>query len=114
RRVRVYTIGFGTDHPTDLVCSAEQLGAVGVPGSFGGGGGLGGGGGRSFLTMDETTLKAVAAGTGRHYYQAQDADQLRDAFAKLPSDVQRQHEEHEISVWFVVAGALLAISALAV
>src|SRR4051794_22015799 len=24
RRVRVYTIGFGTDHPTDLVCSAEQ------------------------------------------------------------------------------------------
>ena len=112
RRVRVYTIGFGTDHPTDLVCSAAQLGAGGFGGGFGGGGG----GGRAarpgnFLTMDEATLKAVAAETGGTYYQAQDADQLRDVFTKLPSDIQNQHEEHEISVWFVIAGALLAAGA---
>ena len=35
------------------------------------------------------------------------ADQLGDVFAKLPSDIQNQHEEHEISVWFVIAAALL-------
>ena len=38
RRVRVYTIGFGTDNPTALVCTAAQLGA----GVFDGGGGNGG------------------------------------------------------------------------
>ena len=58
---------------------------------------------------DETTLKAVAAATGGTYYAAEDADQLRDVFAKLPSDIQNQHEEHEISVWFVLAGALLVV-----
>ena len=114
RRVRVYTIGFGTDHATALVCSAAQLGAGVFDGGPGGGGGFGGfgGGRRNFLDRDETTLKAVAAATGGTYYQAEDADQLRDVFAKLPSDIQNQHEEHEISVWFVFAGALLAVGAL--
>jgi Ca-activated chloride channel family protein len=113
RRVRVYTIGFGTDHPTDLVCSAEQLGAGGFGGGFGGGGGGGGfgGGGRNFLTRDEATLKAVAAATGGAYYQAEDAEQLRGVFAKLPSDIQHQRQEREISVWFVIGGALLAVGA---
>jgi Ca-activated chloride channel family protein len=115
RRVRVYTIGFGTDHPTAMVCSASQLGAGGFdggPGAGGGGGGFGGGGRRNFLVRDEATLKAVAAATGGTYYAAEDADQLRDVFAKLPSDIQNQHEEHEISAWFVLAGALLVIGAL--
>ena len=40
------------------------------------------------------------------------ADQLGDVFAKLPSDIQNQHEEHEISVWFVIAAALLVVGAL--
>ena len=114
RRVRVYTIGFGTDHPTALVCSAAQLGADGFDGGPGGGPGFGGTGGgrRNFLDRDETTLKAMAAATGGTYYQAEDADQLRDVFAKLPSDIRNQHEEEEISVWFVFAGALLALGAL--
>ena len=113
RRVRVYTIGFGTDHPTDLVCSAEQLGAGGFGGGFGGGGpgGPGGGGGRNFLIRDEATLKAVAAATGGAYYQAEDAEQLTTVFAKLPSDVQHQREEREISVWFVMAGAVFVAAA---
>ena len=44
----------------------------------------------------------MAAATGGTYYQAEDADQLRDVFAKLPSDIRNQHEEEEISVWFVL------------
>jgi Ca-activated chloride channel homolog len=114
RRVRVYTIGFGTDQPTALVCSAAQLGAGGFDGGPGGGGfgGPGGNGRRNFLVRDETTLKAVAAATGGTYYAAEDANQLREVFAKLPSDIQNQHEDHEISSWFVLAGALLVAGAL--
>ena len=115
RRVRVYTIGFGTDQATALVCSAAQRGADvfdGGPDRGGPGFGGTGGGRRNFLDRDETTLKAMAAATGGTYYQAEDADQLRDVFAKLPSDIHNQHEEHEISVWFVFAGALLAVTAL--
>lgn len=113
RRVRVYTIGFGTDQPTALVCSAAQLGAGGFDGGPGGGPGGGvPGGRRNFLLRDETTLKAVAAATGGTYYAAEDAEQLREVFAKLPSDIQNQHEEHEISAWFVIAGALIAVGAL--
>ncbi len=115
RRVRVYTIGFGTENPTAMVCSAAQLGAGGFdggPGGGAGGGGFGGSGRRNFLVRDEATLKAVAAATGGTYYAAEDADQLRDVFAQLPSDIQNQHEEHEISVWFVLAGAVLVLGAL--
>ena len=75
---------------------------------FGGGPG---GPRRNFLIRDEATLKAVAAATGGTYYAAEDADQLREVFAKLPSDIQNQHEEHEISAWLVLAGALLALGA---
>jgi Ca-activated chloride channel family protein len=123
RRVRIYTIGFGTDNPLTLSCSPEQLGAGAFDRPFGGGGGgftggggggggfQGGGGRRSFLTIDEDTLKAVAAQTGGQYYQAQDATQLRNVFASLPSDIHHQREQHEISVWFVILGALLAAGA---
>ena len=113
--MRVYTIGFGTDHPTAMVCSAVAARCRRVrrrPGAGGGGGGFGGGGRRNFLVRDEATLKAVAATTGGTYYAAEDADQLRDVFAKLPSDIQNQHEEHEISAWFVLVGALLVVGAL--
>lgn len=112
RRIRVFTIGFGTDNPTALVCSATQLGARDFDGGQGGPG-FGGVGNRrrNFLERDETTLKAVAAATGGTYYAAEDSDQLRDVFAKLPSDIQNQHEEHEFSAWLVLAGALLTFSA---
>ncbi|MCU1676968.1 MAG: von Willebrand factor type [Frankiales bacterium] len=113
RRIRIYTIGFGTDQPTALVCSAQQLGAGGFDGPPGGGRGPnGGGGGRNFLTRDEATLQAVAAKTGGTYYQAQDAEQLNSVFAELPRAIEHQHEEREISVWFVIAGAILAMGAL--
>ena len=110
RRVRVYTIGFGTDHPTNLVCTPEQLGAGGFDGGFTGAF-RGGGGGRNFLVMDEPALRAVAAATGGTFYAAGDADELRRVFAELPNDVQHQHEEREISVWFVLLGAAFVVLA---
>jgi Ca-activated chloride channel family protein len=111
RRVRIYTIGFGTTTPTERVCTREQLGA-----DVFGDGGFGGGGGpprSQFLLIDEPTLRAVADVTGGEFYRAEDADQLRGVFAGLPHEIVLQHEQHEISVVFAIVGAVLAMGAVA-
>jgi Ca-activated chloride channel homolog len=117
RRVRVFTIGFGTTNPASVVCTREQLGGDGIGGDgFGGGpppgGGGGGGGRRNFLVADEPTLIKVAEMTGATYHKAEDADQLRDVFAKLPKQVVLQKKDREVSVAFAALGALLAIAAV--
>jgi Ca-activated chloride channel homolog len=130
RRVRVYTIGFGTENPSgSMSCTVDQLGGdISLGGGFGGGGaiggggfgggrqrgggGFGGGGRRRFLVTDEPTLKAVAAMTGGKFYKAQDAKQLKGVFANLPRDVQLQKRRIELSAGFAALGALL--TALAV
>ena len=116
RRVRVFTIGFGTTNPAPPSCTRAQLGGdVFDPGGFGGGGGFGGFGGggfRGFLVADEPTLMAVAEQTGGAFYAAEDADQLRDVFADLPKDVARQRQLTEITWWFVAIGGLLALGAV--
>jgi Ca-activated chloride channel family protein len=113
RRVRVYTIGFGTTNPTEMVCTREQLGAdVFFEGGFGGGGGGPPGGFRQFLVIDEPTLQAVADLTGGAFYKAEDADQLRTVFAGLPNQIELQTEQSEVTVGFALAGALLAIGAI--
>lgn len=118
RRVRVYTIGFGTANPAQLSCSAAQLGLEGAGGGFGGGGfgggGFGGGfgGGRSPLVANEEVLTTVAEETGAKYYKAEDATQLRKVFADLPKDVTTQKEKREMSQWFAALGALLAGAAI--
>jgi Ca-activated chloride channel homolog len=119
RRVRVYTIGFGTTQPMPLVCSRQQLGG-GVPfgDQFGGPVAVGPGGPGSigeipnqFVNIDEPKLRAVAELTGGKYYRAQNADQLVGVFDDLPQRVVRQDERREISVYFVLFGALLVVSA---
>ena len=121
RRVRVYTIGFGTDNPAPPACTRAQLGGqVFDPNGFGGGGGggfggggFGGGGGRGGRSADVPTLQAVAAQTGGTYHGAEDADQLRDVFSDLPKDVATQKRPVEIT-WIIAAfGALLAAAAVA-
>src|SRR3954454_7140707 len=79
RGVRVYPIGFGTQNPTSMVCTAQQAGGQGL-GSFGGPVPSGGapGRGRSFLTADEPTLREVADVTGGEYFSAGDSDRLQD------------------------------------
>jgi Ca-activated chloride channel family protein len=114
RRVRVYTIGFGTTNPTELVCTREQLGADAFDEGGFGQGGFTGGGQRSsqFLLIDEPTLRAVAESTGGTFYRAEDADQLRGVFANLPNQIELQKEKREISVLFAIAGGLLAAAAV--
>jgi Ca-activated chloride channel family protein len=114
RRVRVYTIGFGTDDPEELVCAPDQLGAGSFEeiGGFLSGGDDGFGGFRQFLVIDEPTLQDVADITGGEYFRATDAEQLTEVFRDLPSQVTLQDEEHEISAWFVATAALLIALAL--
>ncbi len=121
RRVRVYTIGFGTENPSgSMSCTADQLGgdiSFGG-GGFGGGnrqlggGGFGGGGRRRFLVTDEPTLKTVASMTGGKFYKAQDAEQLKGVFANLPRDVKLQKRNIELTAGFAAFGALLTLAAV--
>jgi Ca-activated chloride channel family protein len=119
RNLRVYTIGFGTTNPQQMVCTPQQLGGDafsdgfwGGGGGFPGGGGPGGGGFRRFLVLDEPTLRGMAEITGGAYYRAENAEQLYDVFVELPNEIVLQTERLEISAIFSILGA--AFAALAV
>ncbi len=114
RRIRVFTIGFGTSNPSPLVCSAAQFGgeALGPPA-----GGLpppqfdlprSG----NFLQIDEPTLRFIARTTGGAYHRAASADQLERVLTNLPKRVVSVKEVHELTVFFVGLGALLAVGAV--
>ncbi|MCB0168423.1 MAG: VWA domain-containing protein [Anaerolineae bacterium] len=116
RGIRVYTIGFGTSDPGQMICSQQQIGSDTFSGRFGGfGGGFGGGGGgnfRRFVVIDETTLRAVADMTGGTYFRAENADQLLNVFLNLPTQIVLQKESLEISVLFSILGAIFVIAAV--
>jgi Ca-activated chloride channel family protein len=118
RRVRVYTIGFGTTHPGPLACTPQQLGGFG--GGFGGGGFPGGGfpaggfpgGFRNPLVADLPPLQEVSRLTGGQSYTARTASQLSGVFSNLPKQIAVQKERHEITSEFALFGALLVLLAL--
>ncbi|MGA3351788.1 MAG: VWA domain-containing protein [Acidimicrobiales bacterium] len=118
RRVRVYTIGFGTTHPGPLECTPQQM-AGELVGGFAGGF-TGGAYGRSFrfapgvpnpLVADLPPLRQVSQFTGGVSYSAQDEPQLAKVFASLPKEIGVQKERHEITWFFAFLGALLALAA---
>jgi Ca-activated chloride channel homolog len=115
RRIRVYTIGFGTTTPTPLVCDSSQIAGGGAFGS-GGGGGFGYSGGRDGgvnpFVIDEAALQQVAATTGGRYYRAVDAGQLDTALKDLPSSVTVAHKHVDVSDAFAGLGGLLAALAI--
>ncbi|MCB0107742.1 MAG: VWA domain-containing protein [Caldilineaceae bacterium] len=114
RRVRVYTIGFGTDNPGQMICNRQQAGSDIFGGGFGGGFGFGGGGGnlRRFLIIDEETLQTIAEMTGGTYFRAENADQLLEIFQDLPTQIVLQQENIELSAIFSLLGALIGVVAV--
>jgi Ca-activated chloride channel homolog len=117
RRVRIYTIGYGTTHPGPLRCTPQQGGFYFTSGNFGGGGFGGGGasgfgGGATFpLIADLPPLQEVSRFTGAASYTARDESQLRKVFANLPKHIVVSKERHEVSAAFAAIGALLALAA---
>jgi Ca-activated chloride channel family protein len=109
RRVRVFTIGFGTTNPAPMICTADQVGAdqFGGMGGFPGGFGGRGGGGFRGQEIDEDALQQVADTTGGRYFRAEDSDQLAGVLNDLPREIGLHKEKTEITVWFLLAGALL-------
>jgi Ca-activated chloride channel family protein len=107
RRVRVYTIGFGTTHPETLECAGSEFnGFTGVSG-------FGTNDGRNPLSVDEDALKRIAATTGAKYYRAQQGGQLQNAFRDLPSTITVVYKRTDIAAWFAGAGGLLIAIAVA-
>jgi Ca-activated chloride channel homolog len=112
RRVRVFTIGFGTTTPSQMVCTADQVSGDSFMGGggFRGGGGFGGGGRGRVQEIDEDALTKVADLTGGQYFKAQDADELNGVLRDLPKEIGLHKENVEISFWFVLAGAVLVVT----
>ncbi|AGL13777.1 VWA domain-containing protein [Actinoplanes sp. N902-109] len=109
RRVRVFTIGFGTTDPAQMVCTPDQVSGD----SFLGGGPRGGGfGGGRNQQIDEEALTSVADLTGGRYFRAEDADQLNGVLSDLPKEFGLHRENVEISAWFVLAAALLVLTGM--
>jgi Ca-activated chloride channel family protein len=104
RGVKIYTIGFGTDHNTSIPNCGFQGGDP-FAGQFFGGGGF-------HREIDEGTLKQIANLTGGSYHLAASASELQDVFQNLPTQLTTVVETTEVSVMFVVAGAFLVTLAI--
>jgi Ca-activated chloride channel family protein len=119
RKVRVFTIGFGTTNPAPMSCGPGQFGGFGGGGPGGGGGGFSGGGGGfrgggfSAGLADYATLTQVSHITGGTFYRAQNASELQSAFRHLPGTVTFTRESRDIASWFAGAGGLLIAAAIA-
>jgi Ca-activated chloride channel family protein len=112
RGVRVFTIGYGTDNPTQLACNSTQFGGFG--GGIGGGGlGGGGGAGGNPFQADYSALMQISKTTGGTFYRAQDATQLSSALAKLPAAFTIVHKQVDIAAAFAALGGLLIAVAVA-
>jgi Ca-activated chloride channel family protein len=114
RRVRVFTIGFGTTQPSPMVCTPDQVSGDSFlgGGGFPGGGGFGGGARGRVQEIDEDALTKVADLTGGRYFKAQDADELDGVLGDLPKEIGLHKENVEISFWFVLAGAVLVFTGI--
>ncbi|MFC4536225.1 VWA domain-containing protein [Sphaerisporangium dianthi] len=115
RRVRVFTIGFGTTNPAPMVCDNAQFEGFGGSGGLGGPGGFGRGGfdrGRNPRTIDEPGLKRIAQTTGGSYHRAENADQLQNALDALPGSFTVVRQRVDTAAAFAAGGAVLVIAAL--
>ena len=114
RRIRVYTIGFGTINNTSpMNCGDfQEFDQFGGGQGFGFGNPFGGGGGGFRRELDEATLKQIADMTGGSYYAATSASELQNVFQNLPTYLVTTRETIEISAFFTTIAALLLIAAM--
>ncbi|MET8049063.1 VWA domain-containing protein [Streptosporangium sp. NPDC005286] len=113
RRVRVFTIGFGTTNPAPMVCDNSQFDGRGFGGRGGGFGGRGGfDSGRNPRTIDEPALKRIAQTTGGSYHRAENADQLQSALDTLPGSFTVIRQRVDTAAAFAAGGAVLIAAAL--
>jgi len=110
RNLRVYTIGFGTTQPSQMVCTRDQISGDAAFRGDGSRGGFGRGG--RFQQIDEETLTQVAKMTGGEYFQAKNAEALSRVLRDLPNSMVLQRQDMEITVWFALAGAVLVLVAV--
>jgi Ca-activated chloride channel homolog len=115
RGVRVFTIGYGTDNPAELVCGPGQFGGFGqaLSGGGGGGGGNFSGGAGSGLDADYAALMRISRTTGGTFFRAQDSGQLSRALAKLPAAFTIVRKHLDLASWFAAGGGLLIAAAVA-
>lgn len=92
RKVRVYTIGFGTKE-------GERRSGDDWYGR------------RWNRGIDEDSLRQIADMTGGEYYAASSADELQRVFASLPTYLKLREETTEISVVFAALAAVLLFGA---
>ena len=115
RRVRVYTIGFGTlNNTSPMNCGDfQEFDQFGGGQGFGFGSPFAGGGGGGFRReLDEATLKQIADMTGGSYYAATSAGELQNVFQNLPTYLVTTRETLEITAFFTTIAALLLIAAM--
>ena len=113
RRVRVYTIGFGTlNNTSPMNCGDfQEFDQFGGNQGFGFGSPFGGGAGFR-RELDEGTLRQIANMTGGSYYAATSAGELQNVFQNLPTYLVTTRETIEISAFFTTIAALLLIAAM--
>lgn len=104
RRVRVFTIGFGTTTPSPRICEGRtDYGGWGWRGRYGGT--------SSPLLIDEEALQEIADTTGGLYYRAENAGELTDALRVLPESFATTRQTIDIASWFAALGGALIAAA---
>lgn len=84
--VKVYTVGIGTPEGTIVYIQGRNI----------------------FTRLDERTLRDIADLTGGRYFSAQDEAELRQVYEELARE--RQVEQEETELTFVLTGAALLLS----
>ena len=107
--VRVYTIGFGTNHNNSpMICglTSQDVTQFNSP-LFGGGGG-----GAFRREIDEDTLKQISELTGSSYRLAESASELQEVFDDLSTQLFTVTETVELNAIFAALAAVLLTLAI--
>ena len=63
---------------------------------------------------DPATLRQIATSTGGHFYEAENVDDLREAYDKMGSLVSKVERKQEVTFAFLAGGLVLLLAAAAV